>query len=45
MARALSINLISAEEAMRAIRGGDRIFVLDIRERKRGEEFGVGESV
>ena len=47
VARAASINLISADEARQAMSKSskDRIFVLDIRERKIGEEFGEDESV
>jgi len=47
VARTASINLISADEARQAMSKSskDRIFVLDIRERKIGEEFGEEESV
>ena len=47
VAWAASINLISAKETRRTMSksSGDRIFVLDIRERKVGEEFGEDESV
>jgi len=41
------INLISADETRNAMlqNSGDRIFVLDIRERQVGDEFGEDESV
>jgi len=47
VAQAASINLISANETRRAMTksSGDRIFVIDIRERWVGEEFGEDESV
>jgi len=47
VARAVSINLISAEETSlsRSKASKYRIFVFDVRERKRGEEFGEDESV
>ena len=47
VARAASINLISAEETSRAMAKSSKykIFVLDVRERKIGEEFGEDESV
>jgi len=47
VAQAASINLISANETRRAMTksSGDRIFVIDIRERRVGEEFGEDESV
>jgi len=43
----VSINLISAEETKQAMSrpGKDRIFVLDVRERRVGEEFSDDESV
>jgi len=46
-AQAASINLISANETRQAMAksSGDRIFVIDIRERWVGEEFGDNESV
>jgi len=47
VAQAASINLISAYKTRRAMTksSGDRIFVIDIRERRVGEEFGEDESV
>jgi len=47
VAQAASINLISANEMRLAMvkSSGDRIFVIDIRKRRVGEEFGVNESV
>jgi len=47
VAQAASINLISANETRRAMTksSGDRIFVIDIRERRVGEEFSEDESV
>ena len=47
VARAASINLISAEETRQAMSetSGDRIFVVDIRERAVGDEFGEDESI
>jgi len=47
VAQAASINLISANETRRAMTkySDDRIFVIDIRERWVGEEFGEDESV
>jgi len=47
VAHAASVNLISAEETRHSMskNSGDRIFVIDIRERQVGEEFGEDESV
>jgi len=47
VAKAASINLISADETRRAMSrlSGDRIFVIDIRERRMGDEFGEDDSV
>ena len=47
VARAASINLISADETRQAMSktSTDRIFVIDIRERRMGEEFGEDDSV
>ena len=47
VAQSASINLISAYETQRAMTksSDDRIFVIDIRERRVGEEFGGNESV
>jgi len=47
VAQAASINLISANETRRAMTksSDDRIFVIDIRERRVGEEFSEDESV
>jgi len=46
-AKAASINLISADETRRAMSrlSGDRIFVINIRERRMGDEFGEDYSV
>jgi transposase InsO family protein len=47
VARAASINIISADETRQAMSktSTDRIFVIDIRERRMGEEFGEDDSV
>jgi len=45
MAAASSINLISAEETMKAMKAGNRVFALDIRACNIGEEFGEDESI
>jgi hypothetical protein len=47
VARAASINLISAEETRQVMSktSGDRIFVDDIRERAVGDEFGEDQSI
>jgi len=47
VAQAASINMISANKTRRAMTksSDDRIFVIDIRERRVGEEFGEDESV
>ena len=46
VARAASMNLISAEETANAMKkGDDRIFVIDIRERTPGNEFGHDDPV
>ena len=49
VARAASINLVTADETARIMKApkhsGERIFVIDIRERPVGDEFGSDESV
>jgi len=47
VAKAASINLISADETRRTMSrlSGDRIFVIDIWERRMGDEFGEDDSV
>jgi len=47
VAQVASINLMSADETRRAMStfSGDRIFVIDIRERRMGDEFGEDDSV